>query len=191
MTIETIISNLEAQTDCEILVVKAKRASHYQTVPLIYASLIALPLAWLLYQFTYLAMFWVFIAQFLVFLAIILLCLYEPFKLFITPKLHKQARLNQRARDILWSYHNINRNSKPAILVFIALNERLAIIEGSPLLHNKVKFQEAVNILCSELEKGKLEDGLELALNYLQPHILDKAPKTESVNVIDNKTFEL
>jgi uncharacterized membrane protein len=191
MTIEQIISNFEAETNCEVLVVKAKRASHYQTVPLVYASLIALPLAWLLYECTYIPMVWVFICQFLLFLTILLLCLYEPIKLFITPKIHMQARLNQRARDILWSHHNINRNIKPALLIFIAQNERLAIIESTPLLHDKANFQAAILLLCNELENDNLAKGIEKALTSLKPHIVKIAPKNNDFNNVENKVFEL
>jgi uncharacterized membrane protein len=181
--ITELVSNAEKMTDAQIVVLFADRASHYRIVPWIYATLIALPLAFLLYEFTNLPMPVIFTAQLLSFLVIWGVVSEKHVKRILTFPKHKTARITQRTRDLLWSYQNLNANPRPLLLVFIADYERMVGLK-STCLSDEI-LASALPIFTQNY-KANPEKAIEAVLANLTPHLALVAPKTGQANGLDD-----
>jgi putative membrane protein len=188
-TIAALVHQTELQTDAQVIVIFADRASHYRIIPWIYTTLIALPLPFLLYHVTGLTITRLLTLQLLTFLALWLLVSYTPIKLALTPRAHKRARLTQRTRDLIWSYRHLNANPRPYLLVFIAKAERQAMLKSDVLLTNEL--EKAMQTLTSLLHEGKTSEAIEQVLRELTPRLAILAPKTTAQNSLQDAPFNL
>lgn len=184
-----LVREAELKTNAQIIIIFAERASHYHIIPWIYATLIALPLPLMLYHITGLAITHILTLQLLTFLILWLLISYPPIKLALTPQTHKRARLTQRTRDLIWSYHHLNTHPHPYLLIFIAKNERQAMLKSDII--NDINLKKALTPLISLLHEGKKTEAIEKTLSILTPHLETLAPKTSVQNNLQDAPFNL
>jgi uncharacterized membrane protein len=172
--IKTLIQQAEQETGAQILYVYATRASHYPTVPLLYASLLSLLLPLVLYYVTAWSYLWVYAAQLLCFASVYLILLYEPLRLALTPRFHKKARLKQRVKDLLHTQLALNPNLKTLMVIFIAQVEQLALVESNLTLD----LHQETELLTQALHTNSLEHGVQQVLSEALPKLKRLAPKT-------------
>lgn len=175
--ISILIADAETQTDAQILCILATRASHYPTVPWVYATLIALFLPFILYFLTNLDYVVIYNLQLLSFALVFALLQNEALRLRLTPRFHKTARLKQRVKDVLQTQLQLNPSLK-LVVIMVAEKERLCVIQSNLPLD----LAPALMALTAKLGENKAQ-VIDAALAVMREDLQRLAPKTKASRV--------
>src|SRR4051794_36407941 len=124
--IAAAIREAEAHTAGEIVVVVARQASGYRSMPLLYALLGALMTPWPLIRLTNLSATRIFIAQLVVALALAIFFGLPKRRFRLVPGFIKRARAREVAAREFLARGLTRTRDRTGVLIFVALAERYA-----------------------------------------------------------------
>ena len=194
-TLSNEIRDAEAATSGEIYVVVAHSPDAFRLVPVLWAALFALLLAWALDLGTDLSTSIILSLQALGFIAAALLLSLPSFRYRIVPaEIAEDAA--HRAALAQFMAHGVHLTSaRTGVLIYVSLVPRRIEILADAGIHAKVSqeiWDRAVARLATEARTGRLSDGLTHAIRDLGALLAAHFPRTqENRNELPNRVIEV
>ena len=189
------IRDAEAATSGEIYVVVAHSPDAFRLVPILWAALFALLLAWALDLGTGLSTSMILSLQALGFIAAALLLSLPSFRYRIVPAAIAEDAA-RRAALAQFMAHGVHLTSaRTGVLIYVSLLPRRIEILADAGIHAKVGqdiWDKAVALLAAEARTGRLSDGLTHAIRDLGALLAAHFPRTqETRNELPNRVIEV
>jgi putative membrane protein len=194
--IEAAIRAAEARTSGEFVTVVARTSDHYLTLPILYASGLALmtPLVlWLLRIETQALP--LFLIQVAVFVTLALVFLWPPVTMRLVPhgaKLHHAARLAREQFFMRGLHETADRHG---VLLFVSVAERYVEIVADRGIHAKVPdgaWDGIVGDFTRTVGEGRVADGFVLAIERCGGLLASHFPRRpEDRDELANRLFEI
>lgn len=159
--IEAAVRSAERDSAGEIVVLLARRAGTYKSIPLVYALLGALIVPWPLLLETDLAAARIFTIQAAV--ALGLLALAALLGAAAVPRRLKQARARAAAAREFVARGMADTRGRTGILLYIAVAERYAEVVGDVTIADRVdpaEWRGVIDALLAEMVAGRTADAL-------------------------------
>ncbi|NRA88798.1 MAG: TPM domain-containing protein [Rhizobiales bacterium] len=178
------ISQAEAKTSGEIMVVLAKQSDDYQYIPILWAALLALsvPLIFIINRFfndflqldlvlgNYGYLNIVYFVQLAVFVIAMLLVQYSGIKYKLVPKYIKHRRARRLAREQFMAQEIQATAERTGILLFISLAEHYVEVIADKAIYEKLDngvWQDIVDALIVEIKQNNMNDGILSAIDAI------------------------
>jgi putative membrane protein len=193
--IAAAIREAEAHTAGEIVVVVARQASGYRSVPLLYALLGALLVPWPLIWLTDLSATRIFIAQQVVALAIAVFFELSKRRFRLVPGFIKRARAREAAAREFLARGLTRTRERTGVLIFVALAERYAEVVADSGIADRVDesvWRGSITELVTALKQDRLADGLAAAVRRVGTILATHAPpRPDDTDELPNKVIVL
>lgn len=191
------VREVEAGTAGEIVVVVARRASAYRSVPLLGALLAALVVPWPLIWGTSLSASRIFMIQLagalVLSLALSLLRSWPRFGLALVPGFLKRARAHEAAAREFAARGLTRTRGRTGVLIYVAEAERYAEVLADEGVAGRVDpqvWREAIMALVAAIGEGRAAAGLEAAVRRVGAILAEHAPpRADDVNELPNKVI--
>jgi putative membrane protein len=184
----------EAKTSGEIYVVVAHSADDFRLVPVLWAGVFALLLAWVLHLATSLSTTLILSFQALGFLGVaILLSLPSLRYRIVPPALAEDAA--HRAALAQFMAHGVHLTAaRTGVLLYVCMVPRRIEIIADSGIHSKVAsetWDQTVALLASEARAGRLADGLAAAIRTIGEVLAQHFPRDQNDrNELTNRVIE-
>jgi putative membrane protein len=161
--IEAALRAAQARSGGQIVCVLARASSHYEIMPIVWSTLLALAAPWPLLVFTDLAAERIFIAQLAIFLITLAVLSLPALRLRLTPRGISRSNAHRAAIEqfvIRGLTHCAERNG---ILIYVSLAERYARIladDGAAKAIDQSHWRAIVDRLTSQIKTGAISDAL-------------------------------
>ncbi|HST94194.1 MAG TPA: hypothetical protein VLJ78_05400 [Microvirga sp.] len=193
--LESAIRDVEDETAGEIVVVVSRQASHYRSVPLLWALLAALAVPWPLIWLTALGPSRIFLAQLAVALALSLALSWPALRFALVPRSIRRARAHEAAAREFLSRGLTRTRERTGILIYLALAEHHAEIladAGIADLAGPEVWQSIIADLTEAIADGRLTDGLVAAIGQAGAILARHAPpRLDDSDELPNKVILL
>jgi putative membrane protein len=193
--LESAIRDVEDQTAGEIVVVVATQASHYRSIPLLWALLGALVTPWPLIRFTDLGPSRIFLLQLALAVVLSLLLAWPKWRFVLVPRAIRHARAHEAAAREFLSRGLTRTREKTGVLIYVALAEHHAEILADTGISDRVEphvWQDIIAGLTAEIRAGRLTDGLVAAIGQAGAILAAHAPPLfEDADELPNKVILL
>jgi putative membrane protein len=176
------IREAEARTSGEIVVVLARSAGGYRSVPLLYAFLAALATPWPLLWLTALGPTRIFQVQLLVALVLSILLSLSGRRYGLVPGFIKRARAHEAAMREFVGRGLTRTRDRTGVLLFVAQAERYAEIVPDAGIAGTVDpqvWKEAIEGLLEAIRAGRVAEGLLGTVERIGPVLAAAAPPRE------------
>lgn len=178
------IADAEQVTSAEIICVVMRAAGDYWSVPILWATIVALAWPWPLIWITTLSASTIYVSQLIVF-AVVALALSIPRRrrTSLTPGWIRRRRARQAAREHFFSqglHRTVNRSG---VMIFVAAAERYAEILADDSIAQKVddsKWRQPIADLLDALARNEAAKGLEQAVARCSAILAEAAPPRQS-----------
>jgi putative membrane protein len=191
--IAAAIREAEAHTAGEIVVVVARQASGYRSVPLLYALVGALMTPWPLIWLTNLSAARIFIAQQVVALALAVVFGLPKRRFALVPAPIKRARAREAAAREFLARGLTRTRERTGVLVFVAFAERYAEIVADSGIADRVAegvWRETITELVTALQADRVAEGLATAVQRVGAVLAAHAPpRLDDVDELPNKVI--
>ncbi|MBL1143207.1 MAG: hypothetical protein HND53_14415 [Proteobacteria bacterium] len=188
--ISSAISDLENETDAELVTVLAKQADNYYYIPTLWAALIALLIP-IIIKFTPL---WLsgndlLLLQWLAFILLVLVFRIQSLMMMLVPKSVKYWRASNLACRQFLENNLQHTKNEMGVLIFVSEAEHYVEIiadKGISQYVSNEQWQEIINEFIKQVKAGKTKEGF---INCIQAsgELLKKyAPATEQKNELAN-----
>ena len=189
------IRDAEAATSGEIYVVVAHSPDAFRLVPILWAALFALLLAWALDLGTGLSTSMILSLQALGFIAVALLLSLPSLRYRIVPAAIAEDAAH-RAALAQFMAHGVHLTSaRTGVLIYVSLLPRRIEILADAGIHAKVGqdiWDKAVALLAAEARNGRLSEALAHAIRELGALLAAHFPRTqETRNELPNRVIEV
>ncbi len=161
------INAAEQRTSGEIVAVVSPNSDDYLHVPLLWATLVALLLPFLLFQFTDLGGTSVYTAQLLCFVFVAVVLSLPALRYRIVPRGLAHKRSHRHALDQFLSQDLHTTKNRTGVLIFVSVAERYGEIIADEGIYQKVEpkvWDEALAALLDHLKKREVEEGFVTAI---------------------------
>lgn len=189
------IHEAETGTAGEIVVVVARQASSYRSIPALIALLAALVTPWPLIWFTEIGTSRIFLAQLIVALALNLVLAWPPLHLTLIPGSIKRARAREAARREFVSHGLSRTQGRTGVLIYVAAAEHYAEIIADIGIADRAGPQVWEEIIAELIEAIRAErpgDGLVRAVERAGTILAEHAPpQAQDTNELPNKVVLL
>lgn len=184
------VTEIEKQTDAEIVLVVAAASDNYNYIPTLWAALIALlaPFLLLISPF-HLSEFELVLSQLLVFTALALLFRLRPILSRLIPRHIRHWRASTMARRQFLDNNLHYTRGQTGVLIFVSLLEHHAEIladRGIDQMVGKAQWQTIVDALVESLREGNLTTGLQTSVASCGELLIRHVPATEEKNELPN-----
>lgn len=190
--IEAAIRTAEAGTGAEIVVVVARQAGSYKSIPLLAALVGALLAPWPLIWLSDLSAARIGVVQLLVALAITLACLLAP-GLALVPDAVKRRRGREAAAREFAARGLAGTQGRTGILIFVAVAERYAEIIGDAAISQRLGesvWREVLTGLVEALHAGRAAEGLLAAVAHVGALLAEHVPpRPDDVDELPNRVI--
>jgi putative membrane protein len=175
------IREAESRTAGEIVVVVARAASGYRSIPLVYALIGALLTPWPLIVATPLSASRIFLVQLAVGLVLAVALSWPARRLRLVPAFVKRARAREAAAREFVARGLTRTRGRTGVLVYVAEAERYAEVLADTGVADKVEdaiWRETVEDLVCALRAGAAAEGLAAAVARVGAILAEHAPRT-------------
>jgi len=193
--VSSAISDVEKQTDAELVTVLARRADDYHYIPTLWAALIAL----ITPAIISLTPFWVsdremLLAQWFVFIALALLLRVPPVMVRLIPKSVRYWRASNLARRQFLENNLHHTEGDTGVLIFVSEAEHYVEILADRGISQHVsdeKWQTIVNAFTARVRAGRTLDGFLECIEASGALLRQHAPATHDRNELPNRLIIL
>ena len=165
--IRKAVAAAELRTAGEIFTVVAAASDDYRSIPLLWATLVALVTPLPLILLTRLPALEIYLAELAVFIGLAVILSWGGMTRFVVPKRVKRERAHGRAVEQFLAHGLHTTEARTGVLIFVSLAERYAEIIADAGIAGKVGagvWDEALQKLLAEVKAGRLADGLVAAI---------------------------
>ncbi|HEX8167584.1 MAG TPA: TPM domain-containing protein [Beijerinckiaceae bacterium] len=191
--IAAAIREAEARTAGEIVVVVARQAGSYRSVPLLYALVGALAAPWPLIRLTDLSAAGIFIVQLAVALAVAAAFSWPGRRPALVPRSIRRARAHEAAAREFLARGLTRTRERTGVLIFVALAERYAEVIADAGIAGRVDpavWRDTVAELIEALRAGRAGDGLMSAVRRVGAILAEHAPPpADDADELPNKVI--
>ncbi len=166
--VEAAVREAERATSGEIVVVLARQAASYRSVPLLYGLVGAILAPPLLIGLTGLSAARIFVAQFGI--ALLLVALSSAFPLRLVPASVKRARAREAASREFVGRGMADTRGRTGVLLYVAAAERYAEVVGDVTISGRVseaEWQGVIDALVTAMAAGRTADALVAAVGRI------------------------
>jgi putative membrane protein len=193
--LDSAIRDVEDQTAGEIVVVVARQASSYPSIPIIWALLGALLTPWPLIWITTLGAPRIYLTQLAVALGLSLFLSWPSRRFAFVPRFVKRARAHEAAGREFMSRGLTRTREKTGVLIYIALAEHHAEILADTGIADRVDpqvWREIIAGLTAAIKDGRIGDGLVAAVQQAGAILSEHAPpRFDDADELPNKVILL
>ena len=175
------VREAESRTAGEIVVVVARAASGYRSVPLVYALLGALATPWPLIAATDQSASRIFMLQLAVAVVLLAVLSWPGLRLALVPRLVKRARGREAAAREFVARGLTRTRGRTGVLIYVAEAERYAEVIADTGIADRVDqgvWRTAIEELVTALRQGRGPDGLVAAVARVGNILAEHAPPT-------------
>ena len=165
--IRNAIAAAEAKTSGEIFVVVARVSDAYRSVPILWATGIALCAPLPLLLLTLMPALDIYLVQLAVFVVSAIVLTLPPIHIHTVPRQMQQARAHERAVEQFLAHGLHMTEARTGALIFVSLAEHHAEIVADAGIARKVSqsaWDTAIAKLIGEIHAGRLGEGLAVAV---------------------------
>ena len=166
--VEEAVREAETGTAGEIVVVLARQAGSYKSIPLVYALVGALATPWPLLMLTAWPAVRIFTLQALA--ASVLLALPAVFGLGLVPHRLKRARAQAAARREFRNRGMADTRGRTGILLYMAVAERYAEVIGDVTIADRVaeaEWRDVIDALVAGMAAGRIDEAMVAAVGRI------------------------
>jgi putative membrane protein len=174
------VSDAETRTAGEIVVVVARAASGYRTVPAVSALLAALATPWPLIAATALSASRIFLLQLAVALIVAAVLSLPRMRLALVPAFVKRARGREAAAREFVARGLTRTRGRTGVLIYVAEAERYAEVIADTGIATQVDegvWRETIEELVAALRESRGADGLAAAVARVGAILAEHAPR--------------
>ncbi len=187
------IREAEAATAGEIVVVVARQASGYRSVPILWAMLGALASPWPLIWITTLGPSQIFLAQLVVALALSVALSLPKRRYALVPGFMKRARAHEAATREFVGRGLTRTRERTGVLIYVAAAEHYAEIIADTGIADRVDagvWRETIADLVEAIKAGRAADGLVAAVRRVGAILAEHAPpRSDDLDELSNKVI--
>jgi putative membrane protein len=190
--ISAAIRAAEARTSGQIVCVLSHTSSSYAFAPILWASLLALLVPWLLIHFTPWSVQKIYLWQIAVFVATGLLLSWMPLRVALVPRPLRRAQAHGAALEQFVLRRIANTNNRCGVLIFVSLAERYARIIADDGIAQKVsnaEWQAAIDALTPHMRDGRIAAGFTAAIERCGSVLAAHAPPDGSANTLPDRLY--
>ncbi len=190
--IAAAIREAEAHTSGQIVCVLAHASSAYASVPILWASVLALFTPWPLIDFTPWSVQRIFLIQLAVFIVAGLAFSLTPLRLALVPRAVQRARAHRAAIEQFVVRHVAHTKNRTGVLIFVSLAERYARIVADEAIAEKVpssEWQAAIDVLISHMRTGRIASGFTAAIERCGAVLAAHAPPDGAANELPDRLY--
>lgn len=180
--IEAAIREAERGTAGEIVLVLARRAASYRSVPLLYALAAALATPWPLLAWTSLAPTRAAMVQLAVAALVLAVTATPAWRHRLVPHRIRRARAREAAEREFVARGMAETRGRTGVLIYVAEAERHAEVIGDVAIAGKVadsEWREVVDDLVAGFGQGRAADGLVAAIGRVGAILARHVPPGE------------
>jgi putative membrane protein len=173
------IRDAESRTAGEIVVVVARQAGNYRTLPLLGAFLSGLIVPWPLIWLTQLGPTYIFLIQLFTVLVLSLVFAWPPLHLALIPGAIKRARAHEAALREFASHGLSRTQGRTGVLIYVAAAEHYAEIIADIGIADRAGpqvWQEIIAELIDAIRADRAGDGLIRAVERAGAILAEHAP---------------
>jgi putative membrane protein len=173
------IRDAEARTAGEIVVVVARQASGYRSVPILWALIAALATPWLLIWITTLGAPRIAMIQLVVALSLSILLSLPKRRYALVPGFIKRARAHEAALREFMARGLTRTRERTGVLIYVAAAEHYAEILADTGIADQVDakvWRDAIDDLIDAIKAGRPADGLIAAVARVGAILAEHAP---------------
>jgi putative membrane protein len=187
------VREAESRTAGEIVVVVARAASGYRSVPLVYALLGALATPWPLIAATGLSASRIFMLQLAVALVLLAVLSWPGLRLALVPTFMKRARGREAAAREFVGRGLTRTRGRTGVLIYVAEAERYAEVIADTGIADRVDegvWRAGIEDLVTALREGRGAEGLVAAVGRVGAILAEHAPvRAEEGDELPNKVI--
>lgn len=191
--ISTAIHAAEQRTSGQIVCVLVRSSSDYVHIPLLWASVLALFLPWLLIYFTQWSVQRIFLLQIVLFLVVAVLTFSSmTLRLALVPRPVQRARAHRAALEHFLLRGITHTKNRTGVLIFVSLAEHYARIIADEGIARKVhnsEWQAAVDALIAGIRDDQIATGFIAAIERCGDVLAAHAPPDGSSNELPNRLY--
>lgn len=189
------ITEIERETDAELVTVLARRADDYTYIPTLWAATTALVAPWLLR----LGPWWLettdlLLAQILLFVVLFFALRWSPLLRRVVPRSVRQWRASSLARRQFLEQGLHHTRGDTGVLVFVSEFEHYVEILADRGIDEQVghdKWQEIVDAFTAHVRAGRTLDGFLECIDACGKLLIEHVPATEAKNELPNHLIRL
>lgn len=177
--VRAAIAAAESTTSGEIFVVVARASDDYRSVPILWATLVALVLPLPLIFLTSIPASLIYLIQLAAFAGVALGFSHPAVRPAIVPAQVKRDSVRALASEQFLAHGLTATEGRTGVLIFVSLMERQAEIIADTGIAAKVGpavWQEAMDRLVAEIAAGRLADGLTMTVETVAAVLADHFP---------------
>ena len=191
-TVAAAIREAEKKTCGQIVCVIARSSSDYATMPLIFASALALLAPWPMIVFTGWSVQRIFLLQILTFIVAALAFSWMPLRLALVPHVVRRARAHRAALEQFVVRVISRTKNRTGVLIFVSLAEHYARIIADEVIAQKVQsseWQAAIDALTDHMSAGRMAQGFTAAVERCGAVLAAHAPSDGSPNELPDRLY--
>jgi putative membrane protein len=190
--VSAAIREAEKKTSGQLVCVMAHASSDYASIPILWASVLALLAPWPMINFTQWSVQRIFLIQLAVFIATGFIFSIAPLRIALVPRAIKRARAHRAALE-QFVVRGISRTkNRSGVLVFVSLTERYARIiadEGIAAKVHNSEWQAAIDALTGHMRDGRIAAGFTAAIERCGTVLAAHAPPDGSPNTLPDRLY--
>ena len=190
--ISAAIHAAEARTSGQIVCVLSHASSDYVYVPVLWSSLIALLVPWVLIYFTPWSAQKIYLWQVAIFIVASLVLAWMPLRIALVPPPLRRAQAHRMALEQFVIRQIANTKNRCGVLIFVSLAERYARIIADQGIAEKVgnaEWQAAIDALTGHMRDGHMADGFIAAIERCGAVLATHAPPDGSPNALPDRLY--
>ena len=181
--ISEAIMAAEQRTSAEIVCVLAQHSVGSAVIPVVFASLAALALPWLLVGLTSLTVQRILLLQLAFFLLLLTIACTPAVQVMLTPRRTRRFLAHRLAMDQFRQRGIARTKDRSGVLIFVSLAERYARIvadEGIAQHVTQQEWQAVVNSLIAHAREDRVADGFVVAISQCADKLSRYFPRAAS-----------
>ena len=194
-TIANTVTEVEKQTDAELVTVLAKRADHYLYIPTLWAAVIALLIP-LVLHFTPL---WLdghdlLLIQWTAFIVVAIVLRFEPIMMRLVPKRVRYRRAANLARRMFLENNLHHTHGETGVLIFVAEAEQYVEIIADRGISQHVsddQWQGVIDNFIARVKAKQIQAGFIECINACGDLLRQHVPATSEKNELPNRLIVL
>jgi putative membrane protein len=190
--VSAAIREAEKKTSGQLVCVFAHASSDYASIPILWASVLALLAPWPMINFTQWSVQRIFLIQLAVFIVAGFIFSIASLRVALVPRAIKRARAHRAALE-QFVVRGISRTkNRSGVLVFVSLAERYARIiadEGIAAKVHNSEWQAAIDALTGHMRDGQIAAGFIAAIERCGAVLATHAPPDGSPNTLPDRLY--
>ncbi len=157
----------EQKTSAEIVCVLAHSSSEYAALPILWSSVAAMLLPWILVGFTQLSVQRILLLQVVCFALLLAVLSWPTIRVRLAPPALRRAQAHRAAMEQFMIRGLSRKKDRTGVLIFVSLAEHYVRIVADDGVAAKVKqrdWQDAVDAMLSHLRDNRPADGFVAAV---------------------------